>query len=1238
VKTKFIKLQSLLNSETKSEVTVNYLRELVRFLKETDMGDEKMMKGEVYDELRDTVKSIFSYLEKVKVPASELLVRIEQGIRALLIGICHFCSAYYCLYHPLGCGDMIKEFLSSECRLFVPAFEAAAPSVEAREEAVDVAVEEREWQWTKESSFKTVFFCDCIEVIMRNLCAFEKKLEQMRVTVIGQFLRLLYYMDDYIMQDKIVDLCIRYVDSLEVLFRAPSKEIMKDAAKDKLEEVSEYLTKLLRYYKNDSLKKRIQLLGPQLGMTMLKMNSIEKKIVGCKVVSKFSYEMLYRSTSYITETSYSEWIIGENFFDLVFEDHCQTSLIKSSEDTFKLLVKRGQLKKEQFQKFFEILEKAEPDLRRAMFRLIDPFRVDYYQIEAMLEIFGSIRSTEFYDDEFFYFMEGLSRYSTEKQLTVMLGVVEAILREHYNKFESYLTKRRAVECYAYVFDRLVTYKDLGDRIEAYAKVAQEFIEEPSQNRIIMLRTLFENLSDHKMERNSQEVLCDRILISLKFIENSLKHAAELKYRDDLVSTIKIILRKYSSSFNRQPFSQETLLECVNFPEIFEEMLKLTASSEDSQLLALFDELASLSAVKDFEFPCMRSVFIKLNSKSLRPIKKEYTDVVGTYVTCRSPEEFEGLETLKYLIFNSKRDSVREGACQLLVDIYTNLADDFREEGELYLVEFMKTVIQLVDYRFGEFFEGRELAMAVLGTLQLMQELMLNTEYFGVGSLKAHNSLIPTSTVVLKVFNNCTYGDDVLKIFEKKIPSNKTLFEVIVDVSKQFKIGPLDMCFEYPNSAAIRHNGLTLEELKLNRQEVNAIKLPQSRLKKVPLVVDGVLTPQARQVFIDMFHKYAPSGKMAPKECAQYIEGVTLSFCPLFDSRISSLYAEYDTDKDGILLVDDFLKFYEDCMLDVEKMETVDKNLANLRYRRDLKLYDAELDSLDEQVLFRYHIWQHKGIYAHLFRLTTHEYPQISALAQLLLLRLPTYPKVVESLTEAFNLRDKSPFEVEYLLTALQSQIASEDEFSKQLIASSNHLAIFEYLKELSLKEQKSPNEKHCQIICLHLLHTLLFSGIKKPDNLLVREFPALTFSLPQTDVFMGLIRESVKAGDPTLLEPSFSLQLTQEEMPLEWVEEAAFNRDKDIRTTTCGFLYMWMLKNRRDLNLFELPISDTHNEEWFSLLTLLIQAGIQVDCAQIFQAKTKELASLSESLESNRFNPIIQGNLMIIREIHPKLG
>ena len=124
----------------------------------------------------------------------------------------------------------------------------------------------------------------------------------------------------------------------------------------------------------------------------------------------------------------------------------------------------------------------------------------------------------------------------------------------------------------------------------------------------------------------------------------------------------------------------------------------------------------------------------------------------------------------------------------------------------------------------------------------------------------------------------------------------------------------------------------------------------------------------------------------------------MSFCPLFDSRINSLFAEYDGDKDGVLTLEDFLKFHEDCIVDPEKIETVEKNLSNLRYRRDLKLYDEDFDSLNEEVLFRYHVWENKDIYEELFKLLYCDNLQLSSLSQTLLLRLPTYPKVIDSLS------------------------------------------------------------------------------------------------------------------------------------------------------------------------------------------------------------------------------------------------
>jgi hypothetical protein len=56
---------------------------------------------------------------------SEVARTVESLIKRLLLAVCGFCSAFYHHYHPLGCGEMIRDFLSSDCRLFVAEIAAA---------------------------------------------------------------------------------------------------------------------------------------------------------------------------------------------------------------------------------------------------------------------------------------------------------------------------------------------------------------------------------------------------------------------------------------------------------------------------------------------------------------------------------------------------------------------------------------------------------------------------------------------------------------------------------------------------------------------------------------------------------------------------------------------------------------------------------------------------------------------------------------------------------------------------------------------------------------------------------------------------------------------------------------------------------------------------------------------------------------------------------------------------------
>lgn len=63
-----------------------------------------------------------------------------------------------------------------------------------------------------------------------------------------------------------------------------------------------------------------------------------------------------------------------------------------------------------------------------------------------------------------------------------------------------------------------------------------------------------------------------------------------------------------------------------------------------------------------------------------------------------------------------------------------------------------------------------------------------TEVHGVGNLKAHNSLITTSTIKVKIWNNASYGDDVQKCYERTVPSNLTVFDLLSKIGEKFKCG------------------------------------------------------------------------------------------------------------------------------------------------------------------------------------------------------------------------------------------------------------------------------------------------------------------------------------------------------------------------------------------------------------------------------------------------------------------
>ena len=69
--------------------------------------------------------------------------------------------------------------------------------------------------------------------------------------------------------------------------------------------------------------------------------------------------------------------------------------------------------------------------------------------------------------------------------------------------------------------------------------------------------------------------------------------------------------------------------------------------------------------------------------------------------------------------------------------------------------------------------------------------------------------------------------------------------------------------------------------------------------------------------------------------ATFISGATKAPCPKDDNRVTFIMDKYDTDKDGFVELDGFLKFYYDAITGTT-LKAVQNNLKNHNVRLDLK--------------------------------------------------------------------------------------------------------------------------------------------------------------------------------------------------------------------------------------------------------------------------------------------------------------
>ena len=117
---------------------------------------------------------------------------------------------------------------------------------------------------------------------------------------ITEYYQLLYYLDDNFEDNALDSIVYEGIFKLVEYFQNPSKELIKEVSKDQLDSLAEILIKVIRHDGNFDTKRQIQLLGPEFGLNLLKTTSIERRMTGLKLISRYASTVLGRHIAYLS--------------------------------------------------------------------------------------------------------------------------------------------------------------------------------------------------------------------------------------------------------------------------------------------------------------------------------------------------------------------------------------------------------------------------------------------------------------------------------------------------------------------------------------------------------------------------------------------------------------------------------------------------------------------------------------------------------------------------------------------------------------------------------------------------------------------------------------------------------------------------------------------------------------------------------------------------------------------------
>jgi hypothetical protein len=345
-----------------------------------------------------------------------------------------------------------------------------------------------------------------------------------------------------------------------------------------------------------------------------------------------------------------------------------------------------------------------------------------------------------------------------------------------------------------------------------------------------------------------------------------------------------------------------------------------------------------------------------------------------------PTQIIGCSVLWKIALEAKSESVTMMAIEMINKIHTKISEELDNRIGEISSEFVEIAIEKLRVCYQQVVQDKQSrSNEIVKLLRLIEGMLDNSERKGNSGITPFISIKRGYNLTVKVqtFNMDPIVDVTLPDqFDLIVHSKITSCQLTILIAKRLNLAHeilrlIYMTCEVKDS----DNGRILEELKVPDGEVIKVtKRTEEFIPRVNLHKNKALTDKARSVFTEVYERFSKEGKMFPSNYAEFTQ-VCLGDKSISenDYQIIVIYKDYDKEKKGHLLLEEFLKFYE--VASISREEVVWNNLKELGYGPDLNKLDAEkpvviTNALPKDKLPRYLLANDSNYFDFLFSLVS----------------------------------------------------------------------------------------------------------------------------------------------------------------------------------------------------------------------------------------------------------------------------